>query len=1257
VNRLRLVVTVFASAFVLAPVSDAQLDAGQPRGDSLQRPEKVVKDSRLDGMLRGVAAAPAAQALATARRNGLDTASGRVRVVVETTGVGAEASVAAAGGTVETVAGGLVEALVPPAALKGLSHARGVERVRAPLHAIPLGVVDSQGIAATSANAWHAAGATGAGAKVAIIDLGFDKLSLRQAAGELPTVTQFDMCGGMGAPEDHGTAVTEIVHEMAPSAQLYLICIDSDPDLIAAKDYVKANGITIVNHSVGWFNAGRGDGTGGPETPDGVVADARANGILWVNSAGNEAQRHWSGTFSDPDGDNVHNFSAGDVGNTIFLASGEVTCAFLKWDSWPVTDQDFDLYLVQSSTGFAVLDSLGFPFGTDAQNGSEPPTEAYCYRNTTGVGQNFFFAIDRFRGSIAPRFDLFVPTGQTLEYGNASSSLLEPANSPNALAAGAVCWLGSGLEPYSSQGPTIDGRIKPDMVAPSAVTSAVYGPFSSCGSSGFTGTSASAPHIAGAAALWKGLLPGASSDTIRTRLETSSFDFGVVGPDNTFGFGNLSMPTLKVTTGADGADTNLVDGVCAGPGGPCTLRAAIQEANAQPGPQVVSVPAGVFTLTLAGAGDDTSATGDLDISDDLLLAGAGNGGTFVDGNDADRVFHVTCSTCTVSLAALTVRNGKTGADGGGILNSGALTLANAWVDVNEARNGGGIANMVGGELTIVESNVLRNLSECPGAGGGIWNEGSLTLDTSGVVANAANCHAGGIRNQAGATAMIIDSAVADNDADDGAGLSNGGTATLARTTLSGNDAFHAFGGGLYNSEGTLTLTNSTVSSNEANVAGGGIFVTGGTVNVLNATISGNTVVQDGRGLFTATRDGGGLYLAGGTLTLTNTLLATNKTLPAGTNSNCATLVVPTAGALVPHTSLGNNLDDGTTCGLGTVGGNKSGVDAKIGPLTDNGGVTRTHALLIGSPAIDSGTNAGCPTVDQRGVARPTDGDGNGTATCDIGALEAPAVAPPPPPPGGGGGGGGGGGSLIPPDFDLTIGANPAAVSAGESFTYMFVIRNKTNGMGTGMNLSFTLPDRVEYQAALVERGNGCRQSSGQSYVCFLDFLGGFQVTTVRVIVRVRENGELRLTGAVSSVNSDGNPLDNAASYVFTAGPVAPLTPPTTPTQPAAPKNVTRIGTAGPDVLRGGLGNDTLRGLGGNDRLFGGSGNDRLFGGAGNDRLEGHKGRDLLEGGLGNDTIVARDKSFDTIRCGAGRDTVTADRNDKVAKDCETVRRG
>ena len=92
---------------------------------------------------------------------------------------------------------------------------------------------------------------------------------------------------------------------MAPGASLYLIAVEDTVGLGQAKDYCLANGISIVSHSMSWFNTSRGDGTGGPATPDGIVADARARGILWVNSAGNHARRHWGGNFGDANGNGL----------------------------------------------------------------------------------------------------------------------------------------------------------------------------------------------------------------------------------------------------------------------------------------------------------------------------------------------------------------------------------------------------------------------------------------------------------------------------------------------------------------------------------------------------------------------------------------------------------------------------------------------------------------------------------------------------------------------------------------------------------------------------------------------------------------------------------------------------------------------------------------------------------------------------------------------------------------------------------------
>ena len=139
------------------------------------------------------------------------------------------------------------------------------------------------------------------------------------------------------------------------------------------------------------------------------------------------------------------------------------------------------------------------------------------------------------------RFDLFVYPGPDLEHQVAEGSITEPGTSPSALTVGAVCWQGSNLETYSSEGPTIDGRVKPDLVGPDSVSSFTYGPFAGCGSSGFAGTSAATPHVAAAAALVKEANPAFGPAELQAYLEDNAVDLGATGRDSAFGSGQLLL--------------------------------------------------------------------------------------------------------------------------------------------------------------------------------------------------------------------------------------------------------------------------------------------------------------------------------------------------------------------------------------------------------------------------------------------------------------------------------------------------------------------------------------------------------------------------------------------------------------------------------------------------------------------------------------------------------------------------------------------
>jgi subtilisin family serine protease len=474
-----------------------------------------------------------AKSSVTRRATGFaSTRDGKVRVVVES---GRPSSIAALtkrlGGRVERVSGELVQVAIPRAALSSIERSPAVELVRAPFAKVEH-AVNGEGVATTLAAAWHETGLTGEGVKVAVIDGGFYGLAERQAAGDLPAsaITR-DFCDGdFATASDHGTAVAEIVHEMAPDAQLYLLCIGTDVDLAAAARYAKRQGVHIVNHSMGWAGPWRADGSGAIGR---IVEEARAGGILWVNSAGNEAETHWSGTYN-PSG-RLHAWDAsGDVGNSFVWPNDNEICGFLRWDEWPAGVSDFDLGLFDSDTGELIESS------EDPQGDGEPPFEGLCAYQASGEDLLVYWAIRGWSVSTSPRLDL-VTWSPPLEYRTAAGSIGDPATSRAALAVGAVCWQTKELEPYSSQGPTIDGRTKPEIVGHDSVSGATYGSFAGCPSA-FAGTSASSPEVAGAAALVEQAYPAYGPDQLQAYLLRSAADHGPTGIDNESGVGELRLP-------------------------------------------------------------------------------------------------------------------------------------------------------------------------------------------------------------------------------------------------------------------------------------------------------------------------------------------------------------------------------------------------------------------------------------------------------------------------------------------------------------------------------------------------------------------------------------------------------------------------------------------------------------------------------------------------------------------------------------------
>jgi len=614
--------------------------------------------------------------------------------------------------------------------------------------------------------------------------------------------------------------------------------------------------------------------------------------------------------------------------------------------------------------------------------------------------------------------------------------------------------------------------------------------------------------------------------------------------------------TFTVSSTLDDVDATPGDGSCATASGACTLRAAVQEANAHAGADVITLPAGTFFLSLTGVNEDSAATGDLDVLESLQIDGAGRESTIIDGLQGDRILSAVTPISNLTVRDLTMRNGRVTGDGGAILIGfaptvlervrfegntslgfggaveqvvGSLTVTDCVFDRNTAQamvapicgpaigmGGGGDLTVTGstfthnrgidgqtgaieaqtsGKVTITSSTFSSNSAEesggallvfgassltlagstftgnrsTNGVGTIIFSSGSanvtisdtkvlggsgrlaaVSLHTSGTVVISGSefsdnvstaggpalsldptagatientvlrrnesgpSNGGGLFVASGGPITLTDVEATENSSKSGGGMYVGGTGTVALTrvravnnrttngqgggvyvtgsqvaitdsTIDGNVG--TLGGGLFASTDTLTISNTTLSNNRAVVTGegGGAYIENSTavVTLTNVTVSGN-VADEGGGLNVegtvavnnatfadnAAGLGSALYVRGGTCTVGSSIVTGSAA------SHCAGMV----------TSGDFNVDSNGTCGI--AGPNdRSNVDPQLGPLADNGGPTLTHLPAASSPAIDGGNPVGCPAADQRGQTRPTDGNGDGSAVCDAGAVE------------------------------------------------------------------------------------------------------------------------------------------------------------------------------------------------------------------------------------------------------------------------------
>jgi hypothetical protein len=449
-----------------------------------------------------------------------------------------------------------------------------------------------------------------------------------------------------------------------------------------------------------------------------------------------------------------------------------------------------------------------------------------------------------------------------------------------------------------------------------------------------------------------------------------------------------------------------------------TIQSAVTAANPN---DIIDVGAGIFNETIS-------------INKSLTFQGVGAKDTYVDGGDSGPVFTIS-NNVTVLISDMTIRNGATTGNGGGILhnantltvenvtfnsndadgnggalynNGGTMTLIDISISSSNAIDGAGIYNHDGGTVEIVDSTVDSNTAT--GDGGGIWNNGTLTVtntifsdntavngggianvetghlttgDGSRFSRNEATMEGGALYNGSGSNADLNDNNMPINTAVNGGGIANHGSLTLNQLDISDNnrDVPGLLGGGLYNT-GSAVVLNSTMARNEADNGAG--FYNSGTVTMTNSTISRNlpggglqnigAIVINNVTLNLNT--GGAVNNPSGSVTIMNTILA--GSVNAG---NCS------GGGL--FTSGGYNLSSDESCAFLSETGDLTGLDARLNGLQPEENSTPTHSLKLDSPALDAGNPASpgsggnaCAATDQRGMARPQ------ARRCDIGAYEA-----------------------------------------------------------------------------------------------------------------------------------------------------------------------------------------------------------------------------------------------------------------------------
>ncbi len=427
--------------------------------------------------------------------------------------------------------------------LETLAQLPGVTRVREPRRAHAKEVV-SEGLDDLFAQDWSALGLTGAGVKIAIVDVGFDGYS-SLLGSELPSSVETHLVGDWRGSE-HGTNVAQIIHDIAPDAELALYSFDTDVEFLAAVYEIVGSDAHLVNASIGFDNQWHADGTSLWSQGVDLVHDA---GIAWFNAAGNESDNYWVGTLTDDDNDGWLELDGDElfVVETDWTSNAEVDVSFRWDDPFGASSNDLDLYLdwIDYEDGDEPCAS-----SEDPQDGDDDPYEyAWCNLHTDDL--TAYASVYVYDGVGEGKTGWLYSYWELPEANRSySQNLTLPGDAVGGIAVAAVDWEYDEIADYSSRGPTDDGRDKPDVAAPTLVSTT---------NGWFDGTSAATPHATGAAALaLEASLLSMDPEELRDWLSQQVVDLGDPGYDYTYGWGYLRLDEPpEAGGGGDTGDTGL----------------------------------------------------------------------------------------------------------------------------------------------------------------------------------------------------------------------------------------------------------------------------------------------------------------------------------------------------------------------------------------------------------------------------------------------------------------------------------------------------------------------------------------------------------------------------------------------------------------------------------------------------------------------------------------------------------------------------